>query len=435
MKLKLENGSSVYIVGGGPAGSFAAIHLLRYAEEHNLMLEVFIFEFRNGANSGPAGCKGCAGVLSSTLLKNLSSIGIDIPGPLILDKLKSYVLHLPNIGGDVIIVNQPDPERNIFSISRGNGPRISPSGPTVSFDDFLREQAIIRGAKLISSRVRTIEWGEHRPVVITNGDSYPADFLVLATGVNSHTVLSPYFKYEPPETVIMVQDEFVKPDKLPDDTVAAFFDEPWDIFFGTMVPKGKYMNVSLFGRNWKRVRKDAVKKFMSSEAVRMGELFTVTPENLCGCMPRIVVKPARKYYGDRWVAVGDAAVSRLYKDGIGSAYLTSSMAMHSALTHGISESDFKKDYRKLCRSLSHDNFIGSIMFRIFSWMLEKPFIARSISRCVHEEMSLPPARRVFTILIWGMLTGDYSYRFLLGKLFSMRGTVRFIKNFIIRHTM
>jgi len=425
--MKLKNGNRVCIVGGGPAGSFAAMNLLRYAEEQHIMLEVLIFEIRKGADAGPAGCKGCAGILSSTLLKNLGTLGIDIPKHLVLDELKSYMLHIPNIGGDVIIVNQPDPERNIFSISRGGGPKVSPLGSASSFDDYLREQAVRRGANIIQSRVRNIEW-EERPVVITNGDQYPADFLVLATGVNSHSVLSPFFRYKPPETVIMVQDEFIKPDNLPEDTVAAFFDEPGDIFFGTMVPKGKYINVSLFGKKWKSIRKDAINNFLATESFRSGQFFAEMPESLCGCMPRIVVKSASRYSGDRWVAVGDAAVSRLYKDGIGSAFLTSDSAMRSAVTHGISGNDFKKDYRKLCRSLSRDNFIGSMMFRVFSWTLEKPFIARSLSRCVHEENNLPPDRRVFTILIWGMLTGDYSYRFLLGRLFKLSGIVRFIKN-------
>lgn len=433
MKLKLHNGNRVCIVGGGPAGSFAAINLIRYAEECHLKLEVLVFEFRSGEKKGPAGCKGCAGILSSTLLKNLDAIGINIPENLVLDELKSYMLHIPNIGDDVITINQPDPERNIFSISRGGGPRISPLGPSLSFDNFLRGRAVQSGAKIISSMVRTIEWVE-RPVVITDTGQYPADFLVLATGVNSHNVLSPYFKYSPPQTVIMVQDEFVKPGNLPEDTVAAFFDEPGDIFFGTMVPKGKYVNVSLFGKKWKKIQKSAISDFMDSEAVRKENLFTSKPENLCGCMPGIVVKPARRYYGDRWVAVGDAAVSRLYKDGIGSAYLTSDSAMRSAVLHGISGSDFKKEYRKLCRSMSWDNFIGSIMFRIFSFMLEKKFIAGSINRCVREETALPPERRVFTILIWGMLTGDYSYRFLLRRLLSLRGIVIFIKTLWFRNS-
>jgi flavin-dependent dehydrogenase len=425
--MKLTNGNRVCIVGGGPAGCFAAMNLIRYAEAYNLKLEVLIFESRDSSMGGPAGCKGCAGILSSTLIKNLASIGIAIPRQMVLDDIKSYILHIPNIGSETIVVNQPDPKRNIFSISRGSGPRGSPMGPAMSFDGYLRGQACIRGAKFINSRVSTVEW-EDRPVVIADGGHYPADLLVLAIGVNSHDVLSPFYKYTPPGTVIMVQDEFIKPSDIPEDTVAAFFGEPDDIFFGTLVPKGIYINISLFGKNWKMIRKKAVEDFINSESARMKQYFPVMPEPLCGCMPRMVAKASGHYFGDRWVAVGDAVVSRLYKDGIGTAFLTADAAMKSAIEYGISGKDFRKDYMKLCRGIMRDNSIGSLMFRVFSYMLEKPVIAVSINKCVHEEKKLSHEKRIFTILIWGMLTGDYSYGYLLGRMFNAGSIIRFIKN-------
>lgn len=40
MNLQLTNGSQVCIVGGGPAGSFAALHLLKLAREKDLDLQV-----------------------------------------------------------------------------------------------------------------------------------------------------------------------------------------------------------------------------------------------------------------------------------------------------------------------------------------------------------------------------------------------------------
>jgi flavin-dependent dehydrogenase len=425
--MKLTNGSRVCIVGGGPAGCFAAMNLIRYAEECNLKLEVLIFESRDSSRGGPAGCKGCAGILSSTLIKNLASIGITIPRQLVLDDIKSYVLHIPNIGCDTIVIDQPDPERNIYSISRGSGPVVSPLGPALSFDGYLREQACRRGAKLIKTMVRSVEW-EDGPVVIAGDGHYHADLLVIATGINCRDMLSPFYKYDPPGTVTMVQNEFIKPADIADDTVAAFFGEPDDIFFGTLVPKGKYINISLFGKNRKMIRKKAVEDFLNSESARMKQYFPVMPETLCSCMPRMLVKASGNYFGDRWVAVGDAVVSRLYKDGIGTAFLTADEAMKSAIEYGISGEDFRKDYMKLCRSIKRDNYIGSLMFRVFSYMLEKPVIAVSINKCVHEEKNLSHKKRIFTILIWGMLTGDYSYGYLLGRMFNPGGIIRFVKS-------
>ena len=65
---------------------------------------------------------------------------------------------------------------------------------------------------------------------------------------------------------------------------------------------------------------------------------------LCGCTPRIAVRPARQFFGPRWVAVGDASVVRLYKDGIGSAFYTAQRAMTTAVEQGISQRAFAAAY-------------------------------------------------------------------------------------------
>ncbi len=58
--LRLESGSRVAVIGGGPSGSFLALYLLHYARQKGLELKVDIYQERAFSRLGPRGCKGCA---------------------------------------------------------------------------------------------------------------------------------------------------------------------------------------------------------------------------------------------------------------------------------------------------------------------------------------------------------------------------------------
>ncbi len=70
------------------------------------------------------------------------------------------------------------------------------------------------------------------------------------------------------------------------------------------------------------------------------------------------------YYTDRFVAIGDAAVTRLYKDGIGFALLTAREAARTVVYHGIAHLDFKRHYEPFCKAINRDNRWGRIVFSI-----------------------------------------------------------------------
>ena len=55
-------------------------------------------------------------------------------------------------------------------------------------------------------------------------------------------------------------------------------------------------------------------------------------------------------YADRIVFVGDAGVSRLYKDGIGAAYRTAKAAARAAVFQGVSADDFRRHYQPVWRA-------------------------------------------------------------------------------------
>jgi flavin-dependent dehydrogenase len=282
--------------------------------------------------------------------------------------------------------------------------------PEAGFDHYLLNQAIQRGATQVQARVKKVTW-EGTPIVHTRSDSYPADLLILAIGINSKSPLDPSFGYRPPKSEIMAQDEVERPENWSPDGVNAYFQRPRGLNFGAIIPKGRFLNISLLGKGFTR---DSVDEFIVAQDLVEQLNFTPT-SSLCGCNPRIAVSSARHYYGDRWVAVGDAAVTRLYKDGIGSAYQTSLQAVTTAFEAGVSRQAFRQHYAPVCREIARDNTYGYLLFRLWSLVQNTPFILNAWKRAIQHEMDLPPYRRRHIRVLWGMLTGDEPYRKLFLK--------------------
>ncbi len=419
MGLPLSDGDQVCIVGGGPAGSFAALHLLRLARQEGLRLKVLIFEPRDFTQPGPGGCNRCAGILSTRLLRGLDSLGLTLPPEVIQAKIQTYTAH---VNDKTVRIEQPDPQSRIVSVYRGGGPRLLEGDPLSSFDNFLLQKAVSRGAAHIPAHVRKVTGGG-RPMVHTARASFPAALLVLATGANSRSPLAPEFGYRPPQTAVMAQDEFLRPDTWPENQVSAFFRKPSGLIFGAMIPKGRYLNVSLLGKGLSR---DAVEDFIQVQG--LNEALASTPARLCGCTPRIAVGAARRFFGTRWVAVGDASVTRLYKDGVGSAFYTAQTAMQSALGRGVSRRDFQAGYAPYCRSVAMDNLYGRLLYKLWEVTLRSPRLSKAWRLTIQQEAAAPPADRVYLNNLWGMFTGDAQYRELFWRFCSPPALVRFLRN-------
>jgi hypothetical protein len=211
----------------------------------------------------------------------------------------------------------------------------------------------------------------------------------------------------------MAQDEILLPQGWPEDQVNAYFLQPPGLLFGALTPKGRYLNVSLLGKD---MTTDAISDFF--EAQNLNSQIGTAPTSLCGCTPRIAIRPSKRFFGDRWVSVGDAAVTRLYKDGIGSAFFTTQEAMRTAISSGISQRDFKKNYAKFCSKIAQDNLYGRLLFRAWALTLQTPILLNAWIAAIRNEQELSIRHRWHVRLLWGMFTGDESYRDLFWLMFS-----------------
>ena len=402
--VKTQTNSRVAIIGGGPAGSFFALYLLHYARQAGRHFEVTIYQERDFSQLGPKGCKGCAGILSMSLVNNLKELDLTIPDELIQSKIEHYAVHSPYTS---ISISNPDRGIKIFSVYRGGGPRISHFDHNVSLDGWLLAQAQKQGAVVENKRASHI-YLKPEAQVEAAGNKLDYDLIVLSSGVNGRPIPIQGLKYIPTKTQTMAQDELY----AGADAVEAKLGNMAHVFlipnsglvFGTLVPKGPYINVSLLSTGKIPI---SVTDFLNHEMVR--SLLPEQYQRTCGCRPRTLIRPAANYYSDKFVAIGDAAISRLYKDGIGSSLLTAREAAHTVAYHGQSAHDFKRYYQPFCSKLNRDNRWGHLLFSINDRAKDShPFLLTQ-RRLIGDEQSDTSGPQPFTRAAWGMFTGAYTY--------------------------
>lgn len=400
----------VAVVGGGPAGSSFAIFVLDYAQRAGLHLDVTIFEPRDFTRPGPWGCNMCAGLIPVHMLRHLVEIDVNIPPHVIRNHISQYTLHT---AAGQIRLPQPDPEGDVISVYRGNGPRDGPAwAECISLDHFLLETAQARGARVVNERASTVTLSP--AAVATRQGHYTCDLVVLAAGINRSAIHFEGIDIQPPPRSQMAQSELW----VGEERVRQILGESVHIVlpthdkrlkFGTLVPKGPCINISLLGED---LPPDSIETFL-----HLPQVAQILPAQaraiVCSCRPHIAVGAARPLYADRFVAVGDAGITRLYKNGIGSALRTARRAAFTAVNYGVSEAAFRAHYGPLCREIAWDNQVGRVLFHFAPLYQNHHWFARPQLQTIAHEQALPPAQRLHSRLLWGMFTGAYTYTQLL----------------------
>lgn len=163
--LKLRSGSRIAVIGGGPAGSFFSYFLLEMGARVGLKLKVDIFEPKDFHGPGPAGCNHCGGIVSESLVQILAAEGINLPPSVVQRAIDSYMMHTD--AGSVRI-QLPLHEKRIAALFRGGGPKTFTQHHYKSFDGFLQNLAIEKGANVIRERVVDISWEEKKKINLTD---------------------------------------------------------------------------------------------------------------------------------------------------------------------------------------------------------------------------------------------------------------------------
>ncbi len=430
---QLDNGSRVAVVGGGPAGSFFSYFLREAAERLGREIAVDVFEPRDFSGVGPVACNMCGGIISESLVQNLAAEGIVLPADVIQRGIDSYMLHM-DVG--TTRIETPLEEMRIGAVYRATGPRDLKIVRWRSFDGFLLELALQKGARRIQTRVENIRWDDGRPVIeAKNGAVESYDFLVVATGINStsHRLFDEAgLKYKPPETTKTYIREFF----LGLDTINEHIGRSMHVFllnipgleFAAIIPKGDYVSVCLLGE---KVNKATLKSFLESPEVNdcMPPGWEATRIS-CQCSPKMNIGGAVRPFGDRIVFIGDSGVTRLYKDGIGAAYRTAKAAATTAVFEGISEAAFARHFWPVCQSIEKDKSIGKFLFSFTELLQKRRFARGAVHRMVATEQRKSGRQRRMSMVLWDLFTGSASYREILKRTLHPAFITRLLGNVI-----
>jgi flavin-dependent dehydrogenase len=407
----LRDGSRVAVLGGGPAGSLFTYFLLDMAGRVDLRLEVDIFEPRSFEQSGPLGCNMCGGIVSETLVQNLAVEGVLLSGDVVQRGIDSYQLHT-DVGSVRIVM--PSHEMRNAAVHRGSGPLDVTEPKWGSFDHHLLTRALDRGARVIHARVEELGRDEGRPTIrVRGGEPQAYDLAVVATGVNT-SILKTFeglgIGYQRPRLTKTLIREYL----LGDEAISASLGTSMHVFllniprleFAALIPKGDYVTMCLLGEDIDNALADT---FASAPEVR-----AVMPDGWdpdarsCQCLPHINVRGVDKPYADRVVFVGDAGVTRLYKDGLGAAYRTAKAAARTAVFEGVSERAFREHFLPVCRSIRSDNRIGELAFILTRLAQRLRPLRRAILAVVEDEQVHERPPRLSSVL-WDIFSGSAPY--------------------------
>jgi len=441
---------SFAVIGGGPAGSFLAICLLREARRLNREIDVVIVEKKPALKIEDnywwsKGCNFGAGGISPRLSAIMEETGIHVPSDINRGDINRIWIHGMWKNIPLKVPNQ----MKMFSVFRGSLPSKSKDKQR-GLDAFLLGKAVEEGARILRGEVLEIAYMDpHTPVIkikSASGDevSMPASFVAVATGVNARTGRD-YRENPLIRSIQRINPDFI-PAKLrrtlvfelkvsPEVLEKNLKNEVYFIEYGSkelplehiaLVPKGDYLTITVIGKYIDRAVLPRDTRKIINEIVKLPQLNRILPNIAaysvaCACSPRMTVGVAKNPVAERLAIIGDAVGSRLYKDGLYSAFLSASQLARIILHKGTDKKTLIKEYGKTVKWLSMDNRYGKLVFRLIRLAFSTPFLSRILYQTFATELKIKDKnKRPLGQGLWKIASGYADYREILGDMFSFR---------------
>jgi flavin-dependent dehydrogenase len=451
--VSLRDNDCVAIVGGGPAGSFFAIHLLQEARRLNRPLDVVIVEKRGLTDLGTEGfqcwgCNFCAGGISPRLNELLEEHGLVVPEEVIQGRIdyvwikgqwKNFRLRVPK-------------GMRMYSVFRGSLPSRR-SGRPEGFDGFLLGEAVKKGARLLYGKVEAMTYaasGRPRLRVRTKSGeevSLEAGFVTIATGINAHggrdyrddALIASLQRLSPAFVPGKSRKAFIFELEVGEDYLERHMHR--EIYFieyaskhlalehTALVPKGRFLTVAMIGKSVDEAVSAGDSQQIVHDFLTLPQIERILPgieaaRLACACAPRMTVTTAKCPFGDRFAIIGDAVGARLNKDGLFSAHVTASRLAQTVLHDGIDKQALAKGYGKAIKWLAADNRFGRMVFGVSRVAFTQPVLSRITYQAFATECKVRDERsRPLSAVLWKIASGTADYREVLRDMCSY-GVVR-----------
>ena len=438
--LQIQNDDCVAVVGGGPAGSFFAIQLLREARHLNRGIDVVIVEKRSPIGVGaPAlecrGCSFCAGGISPRLHQILEEQHLIVPDEIVQGRFeyvwiqgqwKNFRLRVPK-------------NMRMYSVFRGSLPGRRDGNPA-GFDGFLLGEAVKEGARMLYGRVEGMAYGASglpRLTVRTeSGESIPLDasFVTIATGINAQCGqdyrddsliasikrLNPAFVPGRSRKALIfeldVGEEYLERHLRREIYFIEYGSKRLALEHTALIPKGRFLTVAMLGKCIDEAVLPRDSRQIADEFLTLPQIERILPgieaaSLACACAPRMSLATARSPFGERFAIIGDAVGSRLNKDGLYSAHVTASRLAQTVLEDGIDQQSLARSYGKAIRWLEVDNRFGRMVFAMSRVAFTTPVVGRITYQAYATECKVRDEdSRPLSDVLWKIASGTADYR-------------------------
>ena len=115
-------------------------------------------------------------------------------------------------------------------------------------------------------------------------------------------------------------------------------------------------------------------------------------------------------FTDRVVLCGDAGSTRLFKDGIGAAYIMGKAAARTAVFQGVGKEHFLREYYPVYKSIINDNLFGKFLFSVTDIVKRYKALTKGMLAVVQKEQEDTDNQKVMSSILWDMFTGNERYK-------------------------